>query len=92
MLTAYVRLQVVSVAQMQGHLMLHRADPFAAVSSADFTAQAATAADPGQTDKAETVAELTSGAETRPGQERTPSETERRRSRHRRPPDGGAAD
>jgi len=89
LLTAGVLPQMVSVAQMQGHLMLYRADPFAAVSSADFTAQVAAATDAGQAERAEVAAELASGAEMRPGQERPPADAERRRTRvHRRPPDG----
>jgi len=90
LLTAGVPLQVVSVAHLQGHLMLHRADPFAAVSSADLVAQAAAAAQARQAENAEAAAELQKAAETRPGKERSPADAERRRSRgHRRLPDDG---
>ena len=36
-------LQAISVAQMQGHLVLHRLDPFMAVAAADFTVSKETA-------------------------------------------------
>ena len=53
------------MAQLQGHLMLHRQDPFAAVLTADFSASEAPAtAEPGHAEDAERDAEAAAKAGT----------------------------
>ncbi len=76
------RLQGVSVADMQGHLMLHRQDPFAAVIAADFGTQGAAITDDkraGET-KHETAA-TTAEAAPSPSVQTPPVAAERRKAK-----------
>ena len=84
---------MVSVAQMQGHLMLYRHDPFAAVKTADFSTQAAASAVPEHDAEVEPHNEGADAVDTRPS-ESTPSAEAERRSRrvHRRRPESGGGD
>jgi hypothetical protein len=60
--------QAISVAQMQGHLVLHRHDPFSAVVTADFSTQpeAATGPEADPEPEANTAAGSTSAAVPKP--------------------------
>ena len=73
-------LQAVSVAQMQGHLMLHRQDPFAAVLTADFSTHTGAVAAEEPANETQATTEFTEAASS-PGVQTPPAAGERRKTK-----------